>query len=179
MLKVKAGQLDQLGLLFERYNRPLYGFFFKLTCDQEVSEDLVQNVFVRIIKYRHTYKGDGKFSTWMYHMARNLFADHYRKEKRRGYKEDVETADRYHQNEENAERSKIASEELDMLQLALNRLPEDKREILVLSKYQGMKYKDIADLLDLTESAVKVRIFRALKELKVCYEKLEYEVVKP
>ena len=82
MLKVKAGQLDQLGLLFERYNRPLYGFFFKLTCDQEVSEDLVQNVFVRIIKYRHTYKGDGKFSTWMYHMARNLFADHYRKEKR-------------------------------------------------------------------------------------------------
>lgn len=91
----------------------------------------------------------------------------------------METADRYYQNEENAERSKIASEELDMLQLALNKLPEDKKEILVLSKYQGMKYKDIADLLDLTESAVKVRIFRALKELKVCYEKLEYEVVKP
>lgn len=179
MLKVKAGQLDQLGLLFERYNRPLYGFFLKLTCDQEISEDLVQNVFMRIIKYRHTYKGDGKFSTWMYHMARNLFADHYRKEKRRGYKEDVETTDRYLSNDENAEKKKIASEELDLLQQALNLLPDDKKEILVLSKYQGMKYKDIADLLELTESAVKVRIFRALKDLKTCYEKLEYEVVKP
>ncbi|WP_420385484.1 RNA polymerase sigma factor [Roseivirga sp.] len=179
MLKVKAGQLDQLGLLFERYNRPLYGFFYRLTSDQEVSEDLVQNVFVRIIKYRHTYKGDGKFSTWMYHMARNLFADHYRKEKRRGYKEDLDVADRYHSNDDHAEKLKIASEELGLLQVALDRLPEDKKEILVLSKYQGMKYKDIADLLEITESAVKVRIFRALKELKSCYEQLEFEVVKP
>jgi len=179
MLKVKSGQLDQLGLLFERYNRPLYGFFLRLTGDEELSEDLVQNVFVRIIKYRHTYKGDGKFSTWMYHMARNLFADHYKKEKRRGFKENLDVADRYQTNEENAERSRIASEELDLLQLAMDRLPDDKKEILVLSKYQGMKYKDIADLLDITESAVKVRIFRALKELKLSYEKLEYQVVKP
>ena len=179
MLKVKSGQLDQLGLLFERYNRPLYGFFLRLTGDEELSEDLVQNVFVRIIKYRHTYKGDGKFSTWMYHMARNLFADHYRKEKRRGYKEDLDVADRYQTNDDNVEKSKIASEELGLLQLAMDRLPEDKREILVLSKYQGMKYKDIADLLEITESAVKVRIFRALKELRVCYEKMAYQVVKP
>ena len=179
MLKVKSGQLDQLGLLFERYNRPLYGFFLRLTSDQEASEDLVQNVFVRIIKYRHTYKGDGKFSTWMYHMARNLFADHYRKEKRMGYKEDVKVTDRYFANEDHAERTKIASEELDLLQSALSSLPIDKREILVMSKYQGMKYQDIAELLEITESAVKVRIFRALKELKLNYEKLEHQMVKP
>jgi len=179
MLKVKAGQLDKLGLLFERYNRPLYGFFYRLTYDQAVSEDLVQNVFMRIIKYRHTYKGDGKFSTWMYHMARNLFADHYRKEKKRGFKEDLSTTDKYISNDDHAEKVKIANEELSMLDSAMKTLAEDKREILVMSKYQGMRYQDIADLLEISESAVKVRIFRALKALKEAYSKMECKVIKP
>lgn len=173
MLQVKAGQLDKLGLLFERYHRNLYGFFFRLTSDGDVSEDLVQNVFLRIMKYRHTYQGEGKFTTWMYHMARNLFADHYKKNKRMGYKEDVEMTDRYFRDETNAESTRIHQEEIDLLQQALNHLPEEKREILVLSKFQEMKYKEIAHLLELSESAVKVRIFRALKELKSVYEKLE------
>jgi RNA polymerase sigma-70 factor (ECF subfamily) len=173
MLQVKSGQLDQLGLLFERHNRSLYGFFYRLTADTNTSEDLVQNVFMRILKYRHTYHGDGKFTTWMYHMARNLFADHYKKQKRMGYKEDVETADRYFSNDDNAESTRIQREEIDLLQKALDQLPLEKKEVLVLSKFQEMRYKEIADLMGLTESAVKVRIFRALKELKSVYERLE------
>ncbi len=175
MLKVKEGQLDQLGLLFERHNRPLYGFFYRLTADGPISEDLVQNVFIRMIKYRHTYKGDGKFTTWMYHMARNLFADHYKKQKRMGYKEDPEVTDKYLVNEVNAEQTRIQQEQLDLLQLAMNKLTPEKKEILVLSKYQGMRYQDIAEVLEITESAVKVRIFRALKDLKKAYEALELQ----
>lgn len=173
MLSVKSGQLDQLGLLFERHHRGLYGFFYRLTADGDVSEDLVQNVFLRIMKYRHTYHGDGKFTTWMYHMARNLFADHYKKQKRMGYKEDVEATDRYFKDEVNAESSRIQQEEIDLLQKALDQLPLDKKEILVLSKFQEMRYREIADLMNLTENAVKVRIFRALKELRKIYEQLE------
>ena len=173
MLSVKSGQLDQLGLLFERHHRGLYGFFYRLTADGDVSEDLVQNVFLRIMKYRHTYHGDGKFTTWMYHMARNLFADHYKKQKRMGYKEDVETTDRYFRDDVNAESSRIQQEEIDLLQKALDQLPLDKKEILVLSKFQEMRYREIADLMNLTENAVKVRIFRALKELRKIYEQLE------
>ncbi len=173
MLQVKNGQLDKLGLLFERYNKSLYGFFYRLTSDSDASEDLVQNVFMRILKYKHTYQGDGKFTTWMFHMARNLFADHYKKSKRMGYKEDVEVTDKYFRNEVNAESERIHSEEIDLLQRAMDHLSLEKREILVLSKFQEMRYREIADLMDLTESAVKVRIFRALKELRTIYEKLE------
>ena len=173
MLQVKSGQLDQLGLLFERHHRSLYGFFFRLTTDADASEDLVQNVFMRMIRYKHTYHGDGKFTTWMLHMARNLFADHYKKQKRMGFKEDVAVTDRYFRDDVNAESSRIQQEELDLLQRALDHLTLEKKEILVLSKFQGMRYKEIADLMELTESAVKVRIFRALKELREVYEKLE------
>lgn len=177
MLKVKAGQLDQLGLLFERYKKPLYGYFYRLTSDADVSEDLVQNVFVRMIKYKHTYKGDGKFTTWMYHMARNLFADHYKKEKRMGWKEDPEVTDKYYVNETNAESERIQTEQKDLLQAALNRLCADKREVVVMSKFQGMRYQDIAVSLEMSESAVKVKVFRALKELKKNYELMEAQGV--
>lgn len=177
MLKVKAGQLDQLALLFERHKKPLYGFFYRLTADADVSEDLVQNVFVRMIKYKHSYKGDGKFTTWMYHMARNLFADHYKKEKRMGWKEDPEVADKFYVDERNAEFQRIQSEEQKILQSALLRLSAEKREVLVMSKFQGMRYQDIALTLEMTESAVKVRVFRALKELKKQYELMEAQGV--
>jgi RNA polymerase sigma factor (sigma-70 family) len=173
MLKVKAGQLDQLGLLFERHKRPLYGYFYRLTSDANASEDLVQNVFVRMIKYKHTYKGDGKFTTWMYHMARNLFVDHYKKEKRMGWKEDPEVADKYLVNEVNAEHKRIQFEQQTLLQVALNKLSAEKREVLVMSKLQGMRYQDIAEVMEMTESAVKVRVFRALKELKGHFELVE------
>lgn len=174
MLKVKAGQIDQLGLLFERHNRPLYGFFYRLTSDGAISEDLVQNVFVRMMKYSHTFNGDGKFTTWMYHMARNLFADHYKKQKKMGYKEDPEEADKYFRDEFNAEEQRIKQEQLDLLQLAMSKLSPEKREVLVLSKYQGMRYQDIAEIMEITESAVKVRIFRALKELRAQFDKLDF-----
>ena len=90
-----------------------------------------------------------------------------------GYKEDVEVTDKYFRNDSNAESNRIQREEMDLLQHAMNQLTFEKKEVLILSKYQEMRYKDIADLLGITESAVKVRIFRALKDLKMVYMQLE------
>src|SRR5882757_3418662 len=79
MLAVRAGEIRRLGDLFERYHKPLYGFFVRLTNQPSASEDLVQIVFYRILKYRHTYRDEGKFSAWIYHLARKVSADHFRK----------------------------------------------------------------------------------------------------
>ena len=69
MIAVRAGEIRRLGDLFERYHKPLYGFFVRLTNQPSVGEDLVQIVFYRILKYRHTYRDEGKFSAWIYHLA--------------------------------------------------------------------------------------------------------------
>jgi RNA polymerase sigma factor (sigma-70 family) len=177
MLKVKAGDTDRLGLLFERYHRLLYSFFYRLTSKAEVSEDLVQNVFLRMLKYRHTYTGEGEFKTWMYHLARNVHADHYQKNKRLGFAHHFSDLENRLQDDYNPEEQVRQQEESHLLQLALSQLEVEKREILVLSRFQGLKYKEIAGMYGCSEGAIKVRAFRALEELKQIYLKLERQEI--
>lgn len=177
MLKVKAGDTDRLGLLFERYHRALYSFFYRLTSKSEVSEDLVQNVFLRMLKYRHTYTGAGEFKTWMYHLARNVHADHYQKNKRLGFSDDFSHLENVLRDDVTMEDQTRKEEEMHLLQQALNRLDVEKREVLVLSRFQELKYKEIAELYGCTEGAIKVRAFRALDELKQIYLKLERQEI--
>ena len=172
MVKVRDGDVDKLGLLFERYKRPLYGFFYGMNRNQEVSEDLVQNTFFRILKYRHLFRGEGDFRTWMFHIARNVSHDHYRKDKIRG-KDPIEDWQERLPNLESTSSQMEHTEEHQMLSLAMDRLPADKREILLMSKYQEKKYKEIGEILGCTEGAVKVKVFRALQELKAIYQQLE------
>jgi len=78
MIRVKHGDLDKLAVLYERYSRALFGFFFKVTLDSQTSEDLVQTVFFKIIKYRDRYRAEeGSFVNWMFRIAHNANIDHY------------------------------------------------------------------------------------------------------
>lgn len=162
MQKVKQGDLDKMGLLFERHQRGLYGFFMRMTRQPQLSEDLVQGVFERMLKYRESYSGNGSFKTWMYTIARNLHIDHYRKEKRKQETED-DNLERFPAEENGIPENKSRKE---LLEQAIDELDTDKREILVLSRFEGLKYKEIADLLDTTEGAIKVQMFRTLNELR-------------
>lgn len=172
MLNVKEGDLDKLGLLFERYKKPLYGFFYGMSRDAELCEDLVQNVFFRILKYRHLFRGEGDFRTWMYHIARNVSHDNFRKNKIR-HKDSVDDWQEKLGHNDNRSTQFHHDEELDMLSMAMDKLPDDKRELILLSKYHEKKYKEIGEILGCSEGAVKVKVFRALQELKEIYQQLE------
>ena len=172
MLKVKDGDLDRLGLLFERYKKPLFGFFYGLNRDAEVSEDLVQNVFFRILKYRYLFRGEGDFKTWMFHIARNVNHDNYKKNKHHT-KDSLEARHENLGTSENRATEYEHDESLELLTMAMDKLPADKREIILLSKYQEKKYKEIGDIIGCSEGAVKVKVFRALQELKEVYQALE------
>ena len=169
MDKVKDGQLSELTGLFERYHVPLYNFFLKLTVDKNTSEDLTQNLFYRIIRYRHTFNGGtGSFKSWMYQMARNLHAD-YCKQKQR-ITEVVKNAGNFPDDVAEPDQG-YGERDYEKLKLALSGLGPVDRELIVLSRYEGLKYAEIAKMKNMSLGSIKVQIHRALKELRVLYFK--------
>lgn len=175
MLKVKEGDIARMGLLFERYHRELFGFLYHMSSNPDASEDMVQTVFYRMLKYRHTFTGEGEFRTWMYHLARNVLVDLVKQTRRSAQHHDVQAyADRIGGGTL-ADESLQKEQEVTQLHEALARLSADHREVLVMSRYQELKYEEIARILNTTEGAVKVRVHRAMNELKKIYLKREYE----
>jgi RNA polymerase sigma factor (sigma-70 family) len=174
MTKVKDGDIDKMGLLYERYNRQLFSFLFNMTRQKQISEDMVQNVFFRMLKYRKNFTGSGEFKTWMYHVARNVISDHYRKSKRTPSHNSLQLQD-YEEKiagEQLADYQMEKQQELKNLELAMNNLSDENRELLVLCRFQELKYHEIAEILNTTEGAVKVRMHRALSQLKINYLKI-------
>ena len=167
MLLVKEGHLSDLAELFERYQANLYNFFVRLTLDRAASQDLTQNLFYRVIRYRHSYDpAHGSFRSWIYRMARNVHIDYCKQEQRvPGRKTDpatLEAAD---------ETTGFTQDQFQRLDEALALLPPDQREVLVLSRYQGLKYEEIARIRESSVAAVKVQVFRALRQLRALYFK--------
>lgn len=173
MDEVRDGDIRQLALLFERHHLKLYNFYLRLTGDRHASEDLVQEVFFRILKYRRTFRGDGEFAAWMYHLARNVHRDHFRK-----WQNETVMAE---EQEEPAAADPLAQEQLEQkqdrefLQQALAQLPMEKKELLILCRYQGLRYDAIAELLGCSVEAVKVRVHRAMNELRTIFFQLSGE----
>jgi RNA polymerase sigma-70 factor (ECF subfamily) len=172
MIAVRAGEIARLGDLFERYHQRLYGFFVRLTNQPSASEDLVQVVFYRILKYRHTYRDEGKFSAWIYHLARKVTADHFRKHASLPVAADPVTLHEHPDAGPSPDTRAASADDLVLLRQALARLPLEHREVLVLSRLQSVEHKEIARLLDCSVGAVKVRVHRALKELREVYFKI-------
>lgn len=173
MGNVRDGDIRQLAQLFERHHVRLYNFYLRLTGKRQVSEDLVQEVFCRMLKYRHTYKGGGEFTAWMYHLARNVHKDHYRKWKHEPVT--VENLPEPAAAEPHAHDLLEQKQDHELLQRALAELPVEKREILILSRYQDLRYDAIAEILGCSVEAVKVRVHRAMNELRTIFFQLSGE----
>jgi RNA polymerase sigma factor (sigma-70 family) len=166
MLQVRDGAGETLGVLFDRYQTPLFNFYAKLTGDRALSEDLVQEVFLRILKYRQSYRPGTPFRAWIYQIARNARVDHFRKFPRQIALEQ-EMLPPVIPTDSAQER-----QEVELLQRALGQLPEEKREILLLCRFQELKYEEIASLLGCELNTVRTRIHRALQELRKVFHQL-------
>lgn len=173
MLEVKSGDIQKLGLLYERHKKRLFGFFYNMNSDAALSEDLVQNVFVRMLKYKHTYTGDGSFVAWMFKTARNVNYDHYKKNKKQHNSYNLESVAYKLDNGENAELVMIQNDDISNLKIAMSKMDPEKREILVLSKFKEIKFSQIGEIIGCSEGAAKVKAHRALKELKGIFQQLE------
>jgi len=175
MIAVRAGEIDKLGDLFRTAPPAALRLFVRHTGDRTASEDLVQLVFYRILKYRHTYRDEGRFSAWIYHLARKVAADHFRRNSTAPHATDPDDLHTVPDEAPDAADRAVRTDDTERLQAALAALDPDQRELLVLARFQHLKHEEIARLFELSVGAVKVRAHRALKELRDIYFKLSRE----
>jgi RNA polymerase sigma-70 factor (ECF subfamily) len=167
MQEIKKGKVEMLAILFEKYHVKIFNFFLRLCNSRQQSEDMVQEVFIRTLKYRNSYKEESKFSTWLYKIARNVNIDFFKKQKN-----EITINENIDQEEE---KSQIPEEKLQkqqdqvLISKALAKLSMNKREVLILSRYQNLKYQEIAKLLNCSIGNVKILAYRAIKDLKKYY----------
>lgn len=171
MEAVKNGDLQQASALFERYNKRIFNFLARLTMDRALAEDLTQNVFLRIIKYRNSYREGARFQSWIYQVARNVFSDHYQthKNKSSDFVDVEKVSDALYDTED----SDTPDERERLLQRSMAKLSDEQRELLILTRYQHMKYEEVATIMDTTVANIKVKVHRAILKLREHYFELE------
>ena len=175
MRSVRGGDVGKLATLYSRHQRPLFNFVLRLTSSRPVSEDLVQDVFTRILKYRTSYGDQEHFTPWMYRIARNAHIEHARKHRLEIVAADPELQREPMSLEPGPEQRAEYGQNVALLRRALALLPEDKREVLVLSRFQNLRYEEIARILECEVGAVKVRVYRAVRQLEQIYNELAGE----
>lgn len=172
MRSVRDGHTRALATLFERHHARLYRFCLRMTGNRAASEDLVQDVFVRMLKYRKSYRDETVFVPWMFRIARNACVDHLR----RSAADPALDLEPDEQADETSTDDRASDDErAALVRRALLSLPVGPREVLVLSRYELKTYDEIARVLGCSVGAVKVRAHRALKQLREAYLALSRE----
>ncbi len=169
MQKVKEGEVDRLALLFERYHQELYNFFLKFSRDRDLSSDLTQNVFYRILKYKNSYDDNKPFRTWMYMIARNTRIDAFKKNKISHQSDDLEVLKSFEADQVSEIENRESSE---LIKKALKLMNHEKRELVIMNFYLDMSTPEISKILDISENNTRVRLHRALTELRSIYNKI-------
>jgi RNA polymerase sigma-70 factor (ECF subfamily) len=170
MSRVIAGEINEMGLLYEKYKKPLYAYFFKITSgNNQASEDLVHTVFYRAIRYKSSFSG-GSFINWLFKIAHNASIDHQKKLRSiNNYRNEMMQNKSIQYDDYDPD----MKEQLEVLEIALGKLNHDEKELIILGKIESLKYRDIAEITGISEGNVKIRIFRAMMKLKDIFMKIE------
>ncbi len=172
MLSVKNGDIHRLEELFNKYSKGLYNYFRFQIKDSSTSEDLVQNVFYSILKYRQTFKEGADFKVWMYTIARNEKIKFFRKNKMLNSDIDTELPE---EGGKTPEDDLVDKADVNYLRMALEGISPDNREIITLYRFTGLPYAQIAEIVGCGIGALKVRMYRAMNELKDQFHKVSGE----
>jgi RNA polymerase sigma factor (sigma-70 family) len=172
MKQVQDGDTVQVALLFERHHVAIFRYLLRMSGNRALSEDLAQEVFFRLIKYAKSYDPKYAFHVWLYGMARNAFIDSQRKFRREVPDDPLRE---FKSDEPMPEELATKRQDAEFLQEALRRLPQDKREVLILSRFQNLRHDEISRIMQCEVGAVKVRVYRALKELREKFWELRGE----
>ena len=167
MLSVKQGDLDSMAPLFEKYHASVYLYYFRCTGDEELSKDMCQNLFARVLKFRHAFPEGANFRGWLFVVARNLKYDHYRKNKNI-INNTIRTDEIKDETITNAEEIDN-HEKTQILYEALDKLKPEYRDILEMAKFEGLKYEEISKLNGSSVGAVKLKVHRAMNKLREIY----------
>ena len=169
---VARDDLDALGVLFGRHYARVHALCYRYHGDATIADDLAQESFLRVLRYGKSFDGRSRFTTWLHRLVRNVCLDHARTNQR-------ETKSREAVAQEwaphNSTHGTDVDERLDRVREALYRLPIEQRDVLVLSRFENLKYREIADIQQVTVAAVKQRAHRALRELRRIFEELGQE----
>ena len=173
MLEAQNGNTEAIGELYDRHQKNLYGFFVRLTGKKNCSCDLTQNVFLRILRFKHTYNPAHQFRTWMYQIARNVLADYYNS--KNSLIEYSNNTDIVLLTETEQQNGYTSREDL-VLFSAIRKLPAEQQQLIELSKFQKLKYEEIAIITNDTVGNIKVKVHRAIINLKDVYFKVDKTV---
>jgi len=175
MLAVAAGDEAGYNYLVGKYHRQIIHFLFRMVHNEAIAEELAQEVFLRVYRSRESYRAEAKFSTWLYRIATNLAVNHARDTKYERTAQTVEldapdaesgTTPEVADDDPNIEQRLMREERMAAIRAQVAALPERQRMAVLMHKYQEMDYRQIGEVLKLSESATKSLLFRAYQTLR-------------
>ena len=175
MLALRAGNMAGFDFLIQKYRKPIIHFMFRMVHNQAIAEELAQEVFLRVYRSRETYRAEARFSTWLYRIATNLGVNHARDTRHERsastvYLDEPDsetgTTPDVADSTPDIEAKLLRQERLHAIRQHVLALPERQRMAVLMHKYEGMDYKQIGDVLKLSESATKSLLFRAYQTLR-------------
>jgi RNA polymerase sigma-70 factor (ECF subfamily) len=175
MLELRAGNMSGFDFLIQKYRKPIINFMYRMVHNQAVAEELAQEVFLRVYRSRETYRAEARFSTWLYRIATNLGVNYARDNRHERnastiYLDETDsetgTTPDVADGSPGAETAMLRRERLDAIRQHVLALPQRQRMAVLMHKYEDMDYKQIGDVLKLSESATKSLLFRAYQTLR-------------
>jgi RNA polymerase sigma-70 factor, ECF subfamily len=175
MLRAGSDDTAAFEYLAVKFHRPMIAFMYRMVRNQALAEELAQEVFLRVYRSRKSYAAEAKFTTWLYRIATNLAVNHARDHQveRSGKVVSIDEPDDetgvtldVADSTLNAEQQILRRERMEAIKKHVTALPEKQRAAVLMHKYDGMDYREIAAVLKLSESATKSLLFRAYEALR-------------